>query len=180
MEPIAARALHVAPHARHTLVGPPVTFMGSLPLIITLHHERPHDFDSGAWVRTNEAVLSDLLTCHGVLLLRGFVKMSSLGESSKAATPRDDRGVLGFATLIKGFTQWRDLPYEDSLSFGEDNTCLCVGFVISLIALLQEEQSCLTLSRPSVAVRLPVIDRVCTTNEAKNGGMMFHHEQAGS
>lgn len=30
----------------------------------------------------------------------------------------------------------------------------------------------------SYAVRLPVCDRVCTTNEGKSGGMVFHHEQA--
>ena len=30
----------------------------------------------------------------------------------------------------------------------------------------------------SYAVRLPVCDRVCTTNEGKTGGMVFHHEQA--
>ena len=32
----------------------------------------------------------------------------------------------------------------------------------------------------SYAVRLPVCARVCTTNEAKLGGMTFHHEQAGA
>lgn len=30
----------------------------------------------------------------------------------------------------------------------------------------------------SFAVRLPVVGRVCTTNEGKTGGMVFHHEQA--
>ena len=30
----------------------------------------------------------------------------------------------------------------------------------------------------SLAVRLPVCDRVCTTNEGRTGGMVFHHEQA--
>jgi len=30
----------------------------------------------------------------------------------------------------------------------------------------------------SMAVRLPVMGRVCTTNEGKRGGMVFHHEQA--
>eukprot|EP01013_Petalomonas_cantuscygni_P039046 TRINITY_DN70345_c0_g1_i1.p1 TRINITY_DN70345_c0_g1~~TRINITY_DN70345_c0_g1_i1.p1 ORF type:complete len:475 (+),score=59.46 TRINITY_DN70345_c0_g1_i1:201-1625(+) len=30
----------------------------------------------------------------------------------------------------------------------------------------------------SYAVRLPVAPRVCTTNEGKTGGMVFHHEQA--
>lgn len=30
----------------------------------------------------------------------------------------------------------------------------------------------------SMAVRLPVLGRVCTTNEGKRGGMVFHHEQA--
>lgn len=30
----------------------------------------------------------------------------------------------------------------------------------------------------SYAVRLPVVGRVCTTNEGKTGGMVFHHEQA--
>jgi hypothetical protein len=30
----------------------------------------------------------------------------------------------------------------------------------------------------SLAVRLPVCDRVCTTNEGKTGGIIWHHEQA--
>ena len=102
-------------------VGPNVALAGELPLTLTLSAPPAPDFDAAAWVTANEGALVRLLERHGALRLRGFI------------APRAD----DFSRLVSAFTKWRDLPYEDSLSY---------------------------------AVRLPVCARVCTTNEAKNGG----------
>ena len=63
------------------------------------------------------------------------------------------------ALLFRGF----------ALSSAEDFGAFVSGF--KSLADLPYEDSL------SYAVRLPVCERVCTTNEGKLGGMTFHHEQ---
>lgn len=77
-------------------------------------------FNVHDWVTENELELARAVQDYGAVLARGF--------------PIPDASA--FSAFVTGFTAWKDLPYEDSLSF---------------------------------AVRLPVTDRVCTTNEGKTG-----------
>lgn len=110
-----------------TLSGP-VAVAAGFPLLVQ-YTGSESSFDVREWVTANEAALDQALHNFGSVLFRGF-------PVADAAT---------FSAFVQGFTGWKDLPYEDSLSY---------------------------------AVRLPVVDRVCTTNEGKTGGMVWHHEQA--
>lgn len=85
--------------------------------------------DTVNWIRENQQEIVSLLDKHGAILFRDF--------------PIHQAEDLN--AFVDAFQGWRDLPYEDSLSY---------------------------------AVRLKVCERVCTTNEGKTGGMVFHHEQA--
>ena len=125
----------------------PITLSGELPLLITFvgspdgmcaqeercafdeadfsaclrcHACRCAGFNVHDWVTENELELARAVQDYGAVLARGF--------------PIPDASA--FSSFVTGFTAWKDLPYEDSLSF---------------------------------AVRLPVTDRVCTTNEGKTG-----------
>ena len=126
----------------------PITLSGELPLLITfvgspdgmcaqectvlsMRRVKPLAFSAPCtsscagfnvhdWVIENELELARAVQDYGAVLARGF--------------PIPDASA--FSSFVTGFTAWKDLPYEDSLSF---------------------------------AVRLPVTDRVCTTNEGKTG-----------
>jgi hypothetical protein len=84
-----------------------------------------------AWVGVNQPALEAKLKVHGAILFRNF--------------PFTE--VRHFDDFVTSFNGWKDLSYEDSLSF---------------------------------AVRLQKTGRICTTNEGRTGGLVFHHEQAQS
>ena len=94
--------------ASHSLPG--VTLTEGFPLVITPN--APLTLD---WVNEHQSELTRLLSQYGGIMFRGFPIHS----------PAD------FGTLVTNFRDWRDLPYNESLS---------------------------------LAVRLPVCDRVCTVS----------------
>ena len=65
-----------------------------------------------------------------------------------------------------GCILFRGFPLPDAASFGS----FVSGFK-ELVDLPYEDSL-------SLAVRAPVVDRVCTTNEGRSGGLVWHHEQA--
>ena len=75
-------------------------------------------------------------------------------------------GLLSQLLSQHGALLFRGFPLPDAAAFS--------AFVQGFRALrdLPYEDSL------SYAVRLPVCERVCTTNEGRTGGMTFHHEQA--
>lgn len=85
--------------------------------------------DAVAWVSKEQDRLKKECEDHGACLFRGFPL-------------KCDKDFDAFVSAFKG---WKDLPYDESLSF---------------------------------AVRQCRTARVCTTNEGKSGGLIFHHEQA--
>lgn len=87
--------------------------------------------DALEWVDNSLADLEAKLKVHGAILFRGF--------------PFTE--VDHFDEFVSSFKEWKDLSYEDSLSF---------------------------------AVRIRKSGRICTTNEGRTGGLVFHHEQAQS
>jgi len=91
--------------------------------------EKGETSDATQWLQKNRAVVDAALSDAGAVLFRGF----------PLKTAED------FDAFVRAFSDYEDLPYEESLSF---------------------------------AVRLQVTGRVCTTNEGKTGGQVFHHEQA--
>lgn len=79
---------------------------------------------------------------------------------------RDNRAVLEKKLSVHGAILFRGFPITDANNFDH--------FIKSFDGWedLSYEDSM------SFAVRLQVTGRVCTTNEGKKGGMVFHHEQA--
>lgn len=65
-----------------------------------------------------------------------------------------------------GCILFRGFPLPDAASFGS-----FVGGFEELADLPYEDSL-------SLAVRAPVCPRVCTTNEGRSGGLVWHHEQA--
>jgi hypothetical protein len=112
------------------LLSGAITLARGFPTLLTLVSPPalPDDAAAALWASTHAETLAAILIQSGVILFRGFPL----------------RSPASFGSFVAAF-QWRDLPYEDSLS---------------------------------LAVRLPVCDRVCTTNEGRAGGVVFHHEQA--
>lgn len=101
----------------------------SCPLVLKCNKTESKIEDVSEWVTKNQKDLEQCLADHGAVLFRGF----------PLSSPED------LDMFIKAFKGWKDLSYEDSLSF---------------------------------AVRTHLTGRVCTTNDGKNGGLNFHHEQA--
>lgn len=101
------------------------------PLVMRCQATDANAKDVADWVATNQDLIEADLRVYGAVLFRGFPLKSA-----------ED-----FNTAVSAFKGWRDLPYEESLSF---------------------------------AVRKQVTSRICTTNEGKSGGLIFHHEQAAS
>ena len=101
-----------------------------LPLVLVASHPESLTLTATReWVAATQTSLEALLAMTGALFFRGF------------PTPL----AVDFGRFVDAFAGWKDLPYEESLSY---------------------------------AVRLPVAPRVCTTNEGKRGGLIFHHELA--
>lgn len=103
-----------------------------LPLPLVLVASQPSTTSmqvTTEWIAANQTHLESLLWMTGALFFRGF------------PTPL----AVDFGLFVESFAGWKDLPYEESLSY---------------------------------AVRLPITNRVCTTNEGKRGGLIFHHELA--
>ena len=101
-----------------------------LPLVLIATHPDTTTLQATTeWIAANQSHLESLLWMTGALFFRGF------------PTPL----AVDFGQFVDAFVGWKDLPYEESLSY---------------------------------AVRLPVTHRVCTTNEGKRGGLIFHHELA--
>lgn len=101
----------------------------SCPLVLLCNQDKAQIADVTQWVKENQKDLEQCLADHGAVLFRGF----------PLSSPED------LDAFVKAFIGWKDLSYEDSLSF---------------------------------AVRTHLTGRVCTTNDGKNGGLVFHHEQA--
>ena len=125
-------ALSSPPESKHDVDDKDAIGRGELPLPVVLVPRKADDAtleQTTEWVRGCQPHLESLLAMSGALLFRSF------------PTPL----AADFADFIDAFAGWKDLPYEDSLSY---------------------------------AVRLRVCRRVCTTNEGKTGGLIFHHELA--
>lgn len=101
------------------------------PLVMLCQTNEATCKDATEWIVANQELLEEDLRKYGAVLFRGFPLECA-----------DD-----FNQAVSSFKGWKDLPYEDSLSF---------------------------------AVRKQVTSRICTTNEGKSGGLIFHHEQAAS
>ena len=72
--------------------------------------------------------------------------------------------------LVQSWSGWQDLSYEKSMSFAvrhKLSSKYSFRFIINNISLVSY-----------LRVRDIFSDRICTTNEGKSGGLVFHHEQA--
>ena len=96
--------------------------------------------------------------------------LQSTGEcktpADTAAFVKSHRASIDEALRDYGVVLFRDFPLSEAEDF---DTFVC-GF--DGLKNLSYEKSM------SFAVRKRCTDRICSTNEGKNGGLVFHHEQA--
>jgi len=103
----------------------------AVPLVYKCNDATAPQADVLGWITANQEEVEAKLKDHGAILFRGFPLQTA----------------ADFDKFVCAFKGWKDLSYDDSLSF---------------------------------AVRIKRSNRICTTNEGKTGGLVFHHEQAQS
>ena len=113
---------------------------------------------AAAWVSAHQGELEALLSRFGAILFRGFVRdaateegVASAGVASAGGAPPPAPQASAAALAFSAFVR---------------------GFSGARWADLPYADSL------SYAVRSEVCERVCTTNEGRLGGMVWHHEQA--